>query len=615
MWSFGNLRPLKTQKLIPLLVIAAGIWAYHNSFQGFFVLDDWWSIIRNPTIRHLWPPWEIIRHTSRPVVQLSVALNFALGGLNPWGYHAFNLGIHILAALILYGVGRRTLLSGPLRTVSADTVSWLAGVVSLIWLVHPLQTESVTYVIQRGELLMGLFYLLSLYCVIRSNGSSRSAWWQAGAVVSCALGVASKPVMVTAPLVIFLYDRAFLAKSWREVMEHRWGLYAGLTTAWLLLLLLLASGSADWKNSAGFAYGVLPPFQYALTQAGVVLHYLRLVVWPHPLCFDYGWNYGWPAARSLRQSMPELIIVGALLTGTIWAWRRKPALGFLGLWFFIILAPTSSFVPVADLVFEHRMYLPLAALIAIVVLGAYEFGKRIFSRQQGRVLGCAAGGLAVVLLTIQTVHRNQDYSSEVTLWQDTVTKCPNNPRAHYNLGVALGRLGKFTEEIGQYEQALRIKPDYADAHYNLGVALGQVGKLQEAIGHFNEALRIEPDFAEAHNNLGVVLIQMGRVQEAIDQWEQALQIQPDNAEAQDNLGNAFAQMGKLDEAIRHYEQAVRLQPDYAIAYYNLGGALARLGRVQEAIERYEQALRIKPDFVEAQDRLARLRARGTSGRR
>jgi protein O-mannosyl-transferase len=566
-----------------LLVIGAGLLVYHNSFRNGFVFDDVPHIVENPRIRQLWPPWEIIIHTSRPVVMLSVALNYALGGLNPWGYHLFNVGIHILAALTLYGVVRLTLVSETLQPRWGEAAPWLAGMVSLIWLVHPLQTESVTYVIQRGESLMGLFYLLTLYCVIRSSGPSRSIWWRVGAVASCALGMASKPVMVTAPVVVLLYDRVFLARSWREVLEQRWALYASLAATWLLLPLLLANGASEWKESAGLAYMGIAPLQYTLTQPRVILHYLCLAFWPHPLCFDYGWNYGWRSAQRVGDALPELVIVGAMLVGTAWAWWRKPALGFLGVWFFMILAPTSSFVRVADLVVEHRMYLPLAAVVAMATVGGFELGRGLLSMRQGtrRTLGWGVGGAVVLLLAILTIQRNGDYRSGLVLWQDTVVKCPNNPRAHYSVGAALQQAGRMQEAMEHWEQALRLKPDYPEAHYNLGLALGQAGSVQEAMGHWEQALRINPDLAEAHYNLGVALVRLGRVQEAIGHWEQAVRVKPDYAEAHYNLGVALERAGKLEDAIGHYEQALRIRPDYTEARTNLQLARQVRAKLQE----------------------------------
>ena len=454
-----------------LAVVLAGLLAYHNSFFGPFVFDDVFHISENPHIRQLWPPWDALSHSSRPVVHLSLAVNYALGGINPWGYHLFNVAVHILVALTLYGVVRRTFLSEPLRPAFGRAASSLAGAIALIWLVHPLQTECVTYTIQRGESLMSLFYLLTLYCVIRSDGASRENWWKIGAVVSCTLGMGCKPVMVTAPLVTLLYDRTFLVKSWRDIGQRRGWLYAGLAASWLLLPPLLANAPTEWKASAGFEFQGIPPLQYALMESVAILHYLRLAFWPHPLCLDYGWGYHWQVVAEAGDVLPDLMVVVALLAGTIWAWNRQPALGFLGAWFFLILAPTSSFMPIADPIAEHRMYLPLAAVVTGVVLVAFVLGKRFLRNPSGSVLGWVACGFVVVALAGLTIQRNRDYISDIALWDDTVAECPQNPRAHHNLGFALAQIGKFQEAIGQYEQALRIKPDYADAHYNLGFAL------------------------------------------------------------------------------------------------------------------------------------------------
>jgi tetratricopeptide (TPR) repeat protein len=635
---------LKAQKVIPLLVIGIGLLVYDNSFRNAFIFDDLVHIVQNPHVCHLWPPWESLAHSTRPVVNLSLAANYALGGLDPWGYHLFNVGIHIIAALILYGVVRLTLLTKALRSRFGGSAGWLAGFVSLIWLVHPLQTESVTYVIQRGESLMGLFYLLTLYCVIRSSGSLRSTWWRAGAVASCALGMASKPVMVTAPLVVLLYDRIFLAQSWREVMKQRWVFYAFLAATWLLLPLLLASAPMEWKDTAGFAYKEIPPLQYALTQPGVILHYLRLAFWPSPLCLDYGWHYGWPLVRTLGGALPALPIVGVLLIATLWTCWRKPALGFLGLWFFMILAPTSSFIPVADVIFEHRLYLSLAAVIALVAVGGFEVGNRLLGAQQRmrRILEWGVSGALVLVLGSLTFQRNRDYSSELTIWQDTVVKCPGNPRAQNNLGKALLGIGKFQEAIGHFERAIQIKPGYAvaydnmgtalaqtdkmqeaieqfdralqlqpdlsDAQFNMARALAQLGRLPEAVGHYEQALRLNPNDAEAHEELGNTLLALKKVPEAVQHWQQAVQIKPDYAEPRNNLAVALAQAGRLPEAVEQFQQVVRITPDDPEAHFNLANVLLASGQEPEAIQHYREALRLKPDFVEAQKRLEQLRA-------
>jgi tetratricopeptide (TPR) repeat protein len=536
------------------------------------------------------------------VVSLTLALNYALGGLNVWGYHAFNLTIHLLSALVLFGLLRRTFEGATLRDRFGGAAVWLAAAITLIWEVHPLQTESVTYIVPRTELLMGLFLLLTLYCTLRCSQSPHAGVWCLAAIVSCALGMGSKEVMVAAPLIVLLYDRVFLAPSFRELWRRRAVLYVGLAATWLILAVLVARTSHD---VTGVGMEGLTSWDYLKTEAGVIVYYLRLCFWPHPLVIDYA---DWPIAWSLKDGLASDIVVVGLLGATVWAFRRRPRLAFLGAWLFLILAPTSSFLPRAsEVVAERRMYLPLAAVVTMVVVGAYTLGKRLFKAQQGIVLGCLAGGFVAALLTLLTIQRNRDYSSELAIWQDTVEKRPNNPRAQDHLGDALGRVGKIEDAIGHYEQAVRLKPDFADAQYGLGVALAAAGRTPEAIGHLEHALRIKQDYAEGHYNLGVALMQAGRMPEAIEHLEHALRLKPDYAEAHGNLGVALAQAGRMPEAIGHWEQALRINPDFADAHYNLGLALKSLGRTQDAIQHYEQALRIKPDFVQAQNALAQAR--------
>jgi tetratricopeptide (TPR) repeat protein len=586
-----------------VLIIAAGLGAYYNSFQGPFILDDVPSIAENSHIRHLWPIGDALSPPARsfvggrPIVNLSLAINYALGGTSVWGYHAFNLAIHVLAALTLYGIVRRTLARPGLRERFDASGEWIALTVALLWTVHPLQTEAVTYISQRCESLMGLFYLLTLYCFIRGTDSPRSSGWFALSVSACFLGVASKEVMVTAPVIVLLYDRTFVSGSFRQAWSRHWHLYLGLASSWLLLGYLMGGLQ---NRSVGYGLG-LTWWGYALTECRGVMQYLRLAIWPHPLVFDYGDGFTAGVAIShVAEAAPYALILAILVVGVLFELRRHPALGFVGAWFLVILAPSSSVVPIAGQpMAEHRMYLPLAAVVAMVVVGAFEIGKRLFNKQQGVALGCMASGAVAVLFSFLTIQRNRDYGSELTIWQDTVRKCPNNPRAQNNLGFALVQLGRRQEAMGRYELALQIQPDYAEAHNNLGLALLQQGNLQQAIGHYEQALRIKPDLAKAHNNLGNALLRMGQVPEAIGHYEQALQLRPDLAEAHNGLGYALLQIGRVSEAIEQYEQALRIKPDYADGYNNLGLALVQQGRLLEAISHWEQALRIDPDLADA----------------
>jgi len=551
--------------------------------------------VDNLQIRRLWPPWEVMANTSRPLVQLSLAVNYALGGLDTLGYHAFNLTVHTLAGLVLFGIVRRTLGSEPLRARYAGAAPRLATAVAALWLVHPLQTESVTYIIQRAESLMGLFYLLTLYCVVRGSLSPHSAGWYITAVVACVLGMGSKEVMVTAPVLTLLYDRVFLSRSFADLLRRRWGLYAALAAAWGVEAALVATEST--KGLTGLGPSEVSPWDYAKTQSAVIVHYVRLAFWPDPLVLDYKW----PLAPTLASVAPWATLVLASLGATMWALRRQPPWGFLGAWFFLVLSPTSSIAPIADAAFEHRMYLPLAAVVALVVIGGHELLGSVFRRLAApdhlRLwLEVSLLVVAVAALGYTTVRRNEDYRSEYAIWSDTVAKRPTNPRAHNNMGALLITQGRLVDATAHLHQAVRLQPDYGDAHNNLGLSLYKQRQLPEAITHLSEAVRINPNDARAHKNLGLALFDQGRLEEAIVHYSEALRVNPNDALTHYNLGLALFDRGRLEEAIAHYSEALRIDPSYAeAAHNNLGNALAGQGKLEEAVTHYAGALRINPD--------------------
>jgi Flp pilus assembly protein TadD len=351
----------------------------------------------------------------------------------------------------------------------------------------------------------------------------------------------SKPVMVTAPLMAAWYDRVFLAGSWRKAWQARRRLYLALASTWLLLAAALLLTRRDYGESAGWSVPQLSPLAYAVNQPAVLLHYLRLAVWPHPLVLDYAW----PQARTLGAIAGPLAAAAGLLAATAWALRRAPAAGFLGVWYFLILAPTSSLIPIADLAFEHRMYLPLAAPIAGAVIGVFALFNRMRSvRPAGRARAAAAlTAAAVVGFTGLTIHRNADYQSAVGIWQDTVNRRPSNPYARNNLGFALVEAGRPADAVPHLQEALRLKPDYADAHNNLGNAylIGQ-GHLEAATRCYRRALEAAPGHAEAHHNLGFVLQEQGRLDEALVHYREALRLRPGYRTAQDHLRQLLARL-------------------------------------------------------------------------
>ena len=580
---------------VAVVIAVAALGAYHNTFRVPFLFDDARAIPENPGIRQLWPLWRAfwpqsttLTVSGRPVANFTLAINYALSGSEVWSYHALNLLIHVLSGLTLFGIVRRTLVRAMGERLRED--GWLlAGAVALLWTLHPLQTEAVTYVIQRVESLMGLFYLLTLYSFIRAVESPRPVRWQVVTVAACLLGMGTKEVMATAPLLVLLYDRTFVAGTFREAWGRRRWLHLSLAATWLPLAGLVASTGWNRGATTGFNAGVAP-WAYWPTQFEAVARYLWLSVWPHPLVFEYGTFW----VHHTGDVAPYALVVVPLAAATGWALWRKPEWGFLGAWFFAILALTCVVPSKIQMIVEHRMYLPLAAIVTSAVLVIHA----AVGRRSWVVFAALALGLGML-----TARRNEDYRSELTIWSDTVAKRPDNTRARSGMAIALDHVGRTAEAVQQYEAALPLAPDDFDVHDNLGVTLEHNGRVTEAIEQYKAALLLKPDSPEVLSNLGNALLRLGRIPEAIRQYQMALFLRPDYAEAHYNLGGALDQTGRTDEAIQHFEAAVRLKPEYADAHNNLGNLLHRVGRTPEAIQQYEAALRIEPDLARAHHNL------------
>jgi tetratricopeptide (TPR) repeat protein len=600
--------------LIVLLVLA-GVFAYANTLRAPFIFDDLDAIRDNASIRSLgtalFPPHDGSGVDSRPVVNLSLAVNYAVDGLDVRAYHATNLAIHVLAGLALYGVVRRTLLipvgrglrsapgvadggersRRPTGLADDETATRFALAAALLWLLHPLQTESVTCVIQRTESLMGLFYLATFYGFVRSVEPTGGQPWRVFSVAMCLLGMGTKEVMVSAPLLVLLYDRTFVANSFRAAWQARRGYYAALAATWLLLAGLVLSSGGARGGAAGTATGITP-WTYALTQCEAIGTYLKLTFWPAPLVLDYGTG----VVTNLGAVLPQAVLVLVVVAGTVFALWRRPVWGFLGAWFLVILAPSSSVLPlVTQTIAEHRMYLSLAAVIVASGLLLHRWlGRHVAG--VGVLLALACGGLTAV--------RNHDYRSTAAIWQDTVEKVPANARAHSNLGQALGLEGRADAAMAELREAIRLQPNLPYAHYNLGLELAKAGRDAEAVPEFEAELKLLPAFAPAWCELGLSLYQLGRRAEAVAAYEKALQLRPEYVDALERLGIALGSLGRLAEAMTRYQLALRLAPERASLHLNAGIALAQMRQLEPAIQQFQAAVNLDPDFGQAHLALA-----------
>ncbi len=624
-------RPKALRWIAPIVLCLVPFAVYWNSLAVPFFFDDQAAVVKNATLRNL-SAWETVLAgpaggtgaSGRPIVNLSLAVNYAIGGTTVTGYHLANLLFHIIGTLALFGLLRRSLRTPLLRERFGADASLLAFWGALLWSVHPLQTESVTCVIQRTELLLGMFYLLALYGFVRGATEGTKRWTGLG-LVCALLGMATKEVMVSAPLMVLLYDRTFLAGSFAGAWRARRLTHLAFAACLLLLAVLVLRAGGTRGEAAGFGIGV-PWWMYALKQCEAIWLYLKLSFWPHPLVVYYGID----VIRDPFAVWPEILGLVALVTGTVVALARAPVLGFVGFWFFAILAPSSSVIPLAtQTVSEHRMYLPvLAPLILALLAGHLLAGRR----------SVAVFALLALAGALISARRNTDYRSPLTIWNDTVAKAPRNPRAHVNLGSALQAAGAGDDALAHYRTAAALEPNsaaasnniagilldrgqaadaiaYAEAalrtdpaldvaHNNLGSALLRLERVNEALKHLQQAIALSPEFAEAHCNLTSAYTQLNQTALAIEHGRRALQLKPDFALSHFFLGNAYRQAGQPDAARAEYETAVRLNPRDAQAHSNLGGLLYQAGRAAEAIPHYEAAVKLQPDFTDAHNNLA-----------
>jgi protein O-mannosyl-transferase len=407
--------------------------------------------------------------------------------------------------------------------------------------------------------------------------------------VVCALGMASKEVMVSAPLIAFAYHRIFLASSWKD-SRRRWGLWLALAATWALLLVVHFT-SQNRGGSAGFGLG-MSTWQYLRTQFGCIIHYLRLVLWPHPLVLDYGY----PIANSAAEIVPYALAVLVLAGLTAGALVRRPPWGFLGLTFFAILAPSSSIIPlVGQTEAEHRMYLPLAAVVTVVVLAASLALDRVRSRRAATALVATVA----VALGWGTFRRNRDYQNEIVLWDLCIAACPLNDRAYHSRGSAYATKGQYATALPDFDRAIALNPRFVKAYSGRGIAYAGLGKYEEAIRDHTRAIRLKPDSADGYNSRGSAFGNLGQLDAAIRDFDKALSLDPYFDEAYYNRGTAYESLGQLDAALKDFDRAIALWPEYALAHLSRGMIHDRQGHYELAIRDYDQAIRLRPDYAEA----------------
>lgn len=591
--------------LVPLLLAAA---AYARVLRGDFLFDDVRVVKKNLALGDpagvLGGFLDGLLHGGRPTTELTFALSHALGGPSPWAFHLGNLLLHLATVVLIFLFTREVL-----RRAGSEAAPGVALAVAGLFALHPLQSQAVSYVSQRSEVLASGLYLATLLLLLladRLGAGLRGALAGAGALALFTLGMGAKPIVATAP-VAWLLLLAMVPAARPRTGDSPWRWRLALVAPMVLVDVLLVRGAlraVEGHADAGFSVPGTSPGSYFLTQWRAVATYVRLLAWPAGQSAD--WFFPW--SRSIGD--PGVLLSGAFLAclaggaGVLW-WRCRSRTGGSAAdgraaasgvaWFFLVLAPTSSFLPIADVLVEHRVYLASWGVFLAAVLGGKHLLDRIAPARTG--LAAAAVVAAWAVLAVALHQRNAVWEGELAFWSDVVRKAPGKARPRLGLGVARSRHGDLQGAAAEFAAGIALAPPDAPIlgaalHHNLGATLVQLGRSAEAIAPLRKAVELDPAATDPLESLALALWIAGESEEAETQAGKVLDRAPDAPVASMVMGQVRMARGDDAGALPFLERAVRARPTDAVLRYDLGAAYANGGREADACASWKAVLRL-----------------------
>jgi len=617
-----------------LLYIAVALICYGHTLEFGFHFDDYKDIVENPTIRDItnissW--WNYA--SSRPIAMLSFALNYHFHELDIRGYHIINILVHLINALLVFSITRFTLASPRLHGQTSSKYRYVfATLAGLLFLAHPVQTQAVTYIVQRMASLATLFYLSSLFAYILAR-QNECRGYQYGffglSFVLGILGMLTKQIVFTLPFSIILYEFTF--NSTFSSLKKKIKITIGL-----VLLILLAIIPAVHKFDFSLISRTIVPQQglqepitaatYLLTQFRVLMTYLRLFVFPIDQQLDY--HYALSSSLWEPAVILSLIALIALFVFSLIKFRHNRLFSFGIFWFFICLSVESSIIPLPNVIFEHRMYLPMIGLIwaSLAVIYAY------ITTNHYRIIHIALVFVTFIFMGM-THQRNLVWQSESTLWNDEIKKAPKNPRAWASRSTVYFRANQFDKALADLNKAIELNPNYTVALQNRGIIHHRMKNYDAALADFNRILASNPTQSTVLNSRGLTYMELGQYKNAINDFSTALKQLPDDPKVLSTHGKASYFTGNDSIAIRDFSKILNkspddiealtfraksylrqnmlrsaandlrnlciLQPTNAMNYYQLGNVYIQLKKYQQALQKLTEAIAINPDFVEA----------------
>lgn len=586
--------------LFILILLVLGSLIYSNTLHSPFQFDDEHTLLENLAlrhVRHLGPIWRY--WPTRFLTFLSFLGNYRLHGLKVEGYHFFNLAVHLGAGLLVWWLGLLTFATPVMRERAiARHAGLLSFFAALVFVAHPLQTQGVTYIIQRAVSLAAFFYLASLALYARSRLLEEDRG-PAGLRRLClggslAAGVAAmfcKEMAITLPVTVCLYEFSFLKTEGRSAFRHA-APYAPLL--FVIPVTMMATHSVDFLGMRRISESPpgLSPLEYLLTQFRVLVTYLRLLILP----LNQNVDYDYPVAHGLLE--PSVVASLALLVGlfllAVRLFRRHRLISFCMFFFFIALLPESSVIPIRDVIFEHRLYLSMAAFGFLGAAGLYH----LVGTKSVRLMA-AAGLLLIACYAALTFARNAAWTERLALWDDTVKKSPGKARPYFNRGYVYQDKGQFERAIADYSRAIELRPDYAQAYSVRGTAYAETGAPDLALADFDKALSIDPQDHEAYVNRAAVNSGKGFFDLALADLEKAEEIKPDYVRIYHNRGLVYKTMGAFERSLAEFNKAIELKSDFIEAYVNRGSLYGIMGDLDLALADFNTALAFDSGYAPA----------------
>jgi len=589
---------------------------YSNTLQSPFVFDDTGYITEDSAIRMTEFSWENIKKAAlegrprdRLVPNISFALNYFVGHYNVLGYHLTNIAIHLAIGLLLFFLVRLTLarFGPPAGPRSWTAPAWIAFFAALLWLVQPVNTQAVTYIVQRMTSLAAFFYILSLLLYVWG----RSRWQDQGKITPAAAfaffgcilaglcAVISKQNAGMLPVMILAYEWFFFQDLKLSLSKKQVLWIIGVAAVFTAIALLYLGGDPLERILRAYTRRDFTLAERVMTEWRVVIYYITLLFYPHPgrLILDHDY----PLSVSMAQpatTLPALFAIICLAGLTVYLARRHRFISFCLVWFLANLVIESSVIGI-EIIYEHRTYLPF---IFLVTAGVYLALSRI------QAVKTSVAGLCIIALvfSVWAYQRNTIWESRVDFWADNARKAPNDFRPHNDLGVACYDAGQIDRAIFQYRKALALEPDHTDTLNNLGNALKRKGRANQAMRAYLRAIEISPRHTKARINIAGLLIQQKLYKDALSYLAPVLE-KESNAEAHVNAGAALARLNRMDEAIEHFRKALSIHPDIAETHNNLGVLLIQKGDFESARKHFKAALRHRPGYKSARENLEKLR--------